>query len=106
MTRATQPSSLGLRQVDLLQGLSTERLDAIGRQCAWRPLRGRPAAGSARGPDRDVHFIVAGRVRVTTYSPGGRETSFRELRAGRRSVSSPRSTAVRVRPTWWRSRPA
>jgi CRP/FNR family cyclic AMP-dependent transcriptional regulator len=33
-------------------------------------------------PDRHLHLIVAGTVRVTTYSPGGRETSFRDLPAG------------------------
>jgi CRP-like cAMP-binding protein len=33
-------------------------------------------------PDRDLHLIVSGAVRVTSYSPGGRETSFRDLSAG------------------------
>jgi hypothetical protein len=36
MSRPLQPSSLALRSIDLLQGLSTERLDEISRQCAWR----------------------------------------------------------------------
>ena len=82
MSSSVQPSSLGLRQVDLLQGLSAERLDAIGRQCAWRPCENGQRLVAREDADRDVHFIVAGRVLVTTYSPGGRETSFRELAAG------------------------
>jgi len=82
MTRAMQPSSLGLRQVDLLQGLSSERLDAIGRQCAWHPFEAGQRLATREDADRDLHFIVAGTVRVTTYSPGGRETSFRELASG------------------------
>jgi len=82
MPRAMQPSSLGLRQIDLLQGLSTERLDAIGRRCAWRPFDAGQRLVAREDADRDLHFIVAGTVRVTTYSPGGRETSFRELAAG------------------------
>jgi len=79
---ATQPSSLGLRRIDLLQGLSPERLDAIGRQCAWRPCENGQRLVAREDPDRDLHFIVAGTVRVTTYAPSGRETSFRELAEG------------------------
>jgi CRP/FNR family transcriptional regulator, cyclic AMP receptor protein len=82
MASSMQTSSLGLRRIDLLQGLDTPRLDAIGRQCAWRPYQaGQRLAGREDG-DRDLHFIIAGTVRVTTYSSGGRETSFRELTAG------------------------
>jgi CRP/FNR family transcriptional regulator, cyclic AMP receptor protein len=82
MASSLQTSSLGLRQIDLLQGLDTARLDAIGRQCGWRPYEaGQRLVGREDG-DRDLHFIIAGTVRVTTYSSGGRETSFRELAAG------------------------
>jgi len=82
MSKPVQPSSLGLRQIDLLQGLAPERFDAIGRQCAWRPFDAGQRLVAREDADRDVHFIVAGTVRVTTYSTGGRETSFRELAAG------------------------
>lgn len=82
MAKATQPSSLGLRHLDLLQGVSTERLDAISRQCTWRPCETGQRLVAREDPDRDLHFIVAGKVRVTTYSTSGRETSFRELAAG------------------------
>lgn len=82
MASSMQTSSLGLRRIDLLQGLHTARLEAIGRQCAWRPYEaGQRLVGREDG-DRDLHFIIAGTVRVTTYSSGGRETSFRELAAG------------------------
>lgn len=82
MASSMQTSSLGLRQIDLLQGLDATRLDAIGRQCAWRPYEaGQRLVGREDG-DRDLHFIIAGTVRVTTYSSNGRETSFRELAAG------------------------
>lgn len=82
MATSPQPSSLGLRQIDLLQGLSAQRLDAIGRQCAWHPYEAGQRLAAREDPNRDVHFIVAGKVRVTSYSPGGRETSFRDLAAG------------------------
>jgi CRP-like cAMP-binding protein len=82
MSPATQPSSLGLRRIDLLQGLSPARLDAISQQCAWRHYEGGQRLVAREDADRDLHFIVAGSVRVTTYSPGGRETSFRDLAEG------------------------
>jgi CRP/FNR family transcriptional regulator, cyclic AMP receptor protein len=77
-----QPSSLGLQKVELLQGLATDRLDAISRQCAWRPFAPGQILIAREQADRDLHLIVAGAVRVTSYSSGGRETSFRDLVAG------------------------
>ena len=82
MTGATQRSSLGLRQIDLLQGVDAERLDGIARQCAWRSYDAGQRLVAREDADRDVHFIVGGTVRVTTYAASGRETSFRELAAG------------------------
>jgi CRP/FNR family transcriptional regulator, cyclic AMP receptor protein len=82
MPRPIQPSSLGLRRMELLQGLSPQRLDELSRQCTWRRFEeGQTLIARDQG-DRDLHLIVAGAVRVTSYSPGGRETSFRELDAG------------------------
>src|SRR6059058_3982910 len=80
--KSPQPSSLGLRQIDLLEGLPIERLDAISRQCAWRAYDTGQRLVAREDANRDVYFIVAGTVRVTTYSAGGRETSFRDLEAG------------------------
>ncbi|WP_427913145.1 Crp/Fnr family transcriptional regulator [Ramlibacter sp. MMS24-I3-19] len=82
MPKPTQPSSLGLRSVLLLRGLSPQRLDDISRQCAWRRFEAGQTLIAREQGDRDLHMIVAGAVRVTSYSPGGRETSFRELQAG------------------------
>lgn len=82
MAKPMQPSSLGLRSIELLQGLSSQRLDEISRQCVWRHFEAGQTLIAREQDDRDLHLIVAGAVRVTSYSPGGRETSFRELSAG------------------------
>lgn len=82
MPGPAHPSTLGLKTVELLQGLSQERLDAISRACAWRPFEAGQTLIARDQGDRDVHLIVAGAVRVTSYSSGGRETSFRDLEAG------------------------
>lgn len=77
-----QPSSLGLRSVELLHGLPSQRLDEISRQCVWRHFEPGQTLIAREQDDRDLHMIVAGTVRVTSYSQGGRETSFRDLTAG------------------------
>jgi CRP/FNR family cyclic AMP-dependent transcriptional regulator len=82
MSAPVQACSLGLRSIELLRGLPVPRLDGISRQCVWRHFEaGRTLIAREQG-DRDLHLIVAGAVRVTSYSPGGRETSFRDLCAG------------------------
>jgi CRP/FNR family cyclic AMP-dependent transcriptional regulator len=82
MSREIQPSSLGLRKIDLLQGLPVQRLDQISRQCAWRHYEAGQRLVAREADDRDLHMIVAGTVRVTSYSAAGRETSFRDLSEG------------------------
>jgi CRP-like cAMP-binding protein len=82
MPRDQQPSSLGLRSVALLDGLSAERLDALARECAWRRCAPEQQIISREADDRDLYLIVSGRVRVTTYSAGGRQVTFRDIAAG------------------------
>jgi CRP/FNR family transcriptional regulator, cyclic AMP receptor protein len=82
MSREFQPSSLGLRKIDLLIGLSVQRLDAISRQCAWRHYEAGQRLVARDASDRDLHMIVSGTVRVTSYSSAGREISFRDLHEG------------------------
>lgn len=77
-----QPSTLGLRSVKLLQGLPPERLEAIAARCRWRTVPAGHFIVARNAPDRDVHLVVHGRVRVTTYAAGGRQVTFRDEDAG------------------------
>jgi CRP-like cAMP-binding protein len=82
MPRNQQSSSLGLRRIGLLEGLASERLDALARECAWRNCSPGQQIISREADDRDLYLIVSGRVRVTIYSAGGRQVTFRDLGAG------------------------
>lgn len=82
MAKPAQPSSIGLRGVSLLQGLSPERLETLARECAWRNYAAEQRIISRSAPDRDLYFIVSGRVRVTTYSAAGRQVTFRDFGPG------------------------
>jgi CRP/FNR family transcriptional regulator, cyclic AMP receptor protein len=77
-----QPSTLGLQKVRLLQGLSQERLEILAAQCNWRRVEPGQLIVARNSPDRDVHFVVGGRVRVTSFSAGGRQVTFRDEDAG------------------------
>lgn len=77
-----QPSSLGLRGIALLEGLSAARLEALARECAWRNYEAGQRIISRDAPDRDVYFLVSGRARVTTYSAAGKQVTFRDFDAG------------------------
>jgi CRP/FNR family transcriptional regulator, cyclic AMP receptor protein len=77
-----QASTLGLRNVRMLQGLAPERLEILAGQCSWRTVEPGQLIVARNGRDRDVHFIVSGRVRVTTFSAGGRQVTFRDEDAG------------------------
>ena len=80
--RSAEPSSLGLRRVKLLAGLSDEKLDAIARQCRWRRFQAEEQIISRDAADSDVYLIIDGRVRVTTFSAAGREVVFGDMPAG------------------------
>lgn len=82
MPKPAQPSSLGLRGIALLAGLMPERLEALARECAWRNFDAEQSIISRAAPDRDLYFIVSGRVRVTTYSAAGRQVTFRDFGPG------------------------
>jgi CRP/FNR family transcriptional regulator, cyclic AMP receptor protein len=77
-----QASTLGLRHVKLLHGLPAERLELIASRCRWRNVPAGEPIVARNSLDCDVHFVVSGRVRVTTFSAGGRQVTFRDEDAG------------------------
>lgn len=82
MSRQVQPSSLGLRSIELLDGLPAERLETLARECAWRNYEAGQWIISREAADRDVYLLVSGHVRVTTYSAAGRQVTFRDFGPG------------------------
>jgi CRP/FNR family cyclic AMP-dependent transcriptional regulator len=82
MSPNVQPSSLGLRAIELLEGLAPGKLDVLARQCVWRNYEAGRRIISRNAADRDVYFLVAGRVRITTYSQAGRQVTFRDIAPG------------------------
>ena len=75
-------SSLALQQINLLKGLSLQRLDLLAQRCVWQNLpSGKPLL--LRSEEKsDVCFLVSGLLRVTTYSANGRQVTFRDVSEG------------------------
>ncbi|GAC1608439.1 MAG: hypothetical protein NVS3B2_17860 [Ramlibacter sp.] len=77
-----QASTQGLRGIHLLDGLSTERLEALARECRWRRYDAGQHIIARNGVDRDVYLVISGRVRVTIYAAGGRQVTFQDEQRG------------------------
>jgi len=76
------PSSFALRRIALFDGLGDASLERIAADCEWRQIDARQPVFSRCSKGSEVFFLATGRVRITTYSPGGREVSFRDHEAG------------------------
>lgn len=75
-------SSLALRHIALLEGLSRQRLDRLAQQCRWQSISAGQPLLLRSEQKSDVYFLVSGQLRVTTYSANGRQVTFRDLQGG------------------------
>lgn len=75
-------SSLGLRSVQLFNGLSPQRLDALAQACRWRSLPAARMLVQRAERESDVHFVIDGELRVTIFALNGRQLTFREVATG------------------------
>lgn len=71
-----------LDNIELLNGLSGDMLAKLAADCRWRDVEKGAEIVAAEAGATDVCFVSRGRVRVTFYSPGGREVAFRDLSEG------------------------
>ncbi|SFM28541.1 Crp/Fnr family transcriptional regulator [Variovorax sp. OV329] len=75
-------SSLGLRSVQLFEGLAPDRLDALAQACQWRSLPAGRLLVQRAERESDVHFVINGEIRVTIFALNGRQLTFREVGTG------------------------
>jgi CRP-like cAMP-binding protein len=77
---ARSPDLLGA--VEIFRGLAPAALASISRRCTWRNYAPEQQIVGQADETREVHFIVAGRVRANLYSPDGQDVTFRDMGAG------------------------
>jgi TolB-like protein/class 3 adenylate cyclase/Tfp pilus assembly protein PilF len=73
---------LGLQKVHLFKGLDNYTLREIAAQCRWTRCARHEYVIRRDGADRDVYFVIAGRVRMSAEAARGRQIIFRDLDAG------------------------
>ena len=73
---------LGLQKVEVFKDLSGQTLRAIADRCKWTRYKRNQYVIRRGGADRDVHFVVAGMVRVTAEGWRGRRIIFKDVPAG------------------------
>lgn len=71
-----------LAHIELLSGLSQPDLQALARRCRWRRFDADQQVIAHLDSGTDVLFLVEGRLRVSLYSPSGKEVSFEDIQAG------------------------
>jgi CRP-like cAMP-binding protein len=68
--------------IGLLRSMSATELRTLELRCRWRRFGAGQQIVDRQSEDRSVFFVVAGRVRVVDYSPGGREVIYAVLGPG------------------------
>lgn len=71
-----------LSGIAVLGELSHDELLSIERRCRWRRCARGQLVIDHLDSDRDLYFLVAGRVRATVYAQAGRQVTFADIEAG------------------------
>jgi CRP/FNR family transcriptional regulator, cyclic AMP receptor protein len=71
-----------LNNIELFEELSAEELTEIQTRCTWHTHNGGDEVFNRSSANRDVFFLVAGRVRIVNFSLSGREVAYAEVGAG------------------------
>ena len=77
-----QPTAQTLAGIELFRELDHDERTAIAALCHAHRYAAKEQVLAVDDPSRDVLFVVSGTVRVTLYSPQGKEVIFRDQTAG------------------------
>ena len=75
-------SAESLAGVEVFQRLGSADRAALAALCHGRRYESQERVLSHKDPTEDIYFIISGRVRITIYSLGGKEITFRDQGAG------------------------
>lgn len=71
-----------LAGIDLFEGVSEEDLLTIESECHFQRHKAGEEIFNRATDNRDVFFVIAGRVRIVNFSVSGREVAYAEIAAG------------------------
>jgi len=73
---------LALKRVDLLEGVGDDVVGELEPQLRVRAFEAGQSVVEFKDDTHEVFFILEGRLRVTLFSPSGKEVAFRDLNPG------------------------
>ncbi len=76
------PKDWSLADVELFRGVDPSTLASARAHCRLRHFSAEQEVFGQESDNRDVYFVIRGRVRVTIFASSGREVAFRELTPG------------------------
>jgi CRP-like cAMP-binding protein len=77
-----QPTGQVLRVIEIFESVSPEDLEALAKRLGWKRYGENQQIISHLDISTDLFLIIEGTVRVTVYSPAGKDVSFRDIAAG------------------------
>ncbi len=81
-TAAVELTAESLVGVEVFRRLDAAERGRLAALCSGRRYEAQQRILSHKDQTRDVYFIISGKVRVTIYSLGGKEITFRDQGAG------------------------
>jgi len=82
VTQQTSHEAGSLSGVRLLSNLTPEEIAAIERRCRWIDVRPGDEVVNKESDNRDIFFVVSGKVAIKNFSLSGREVAFATKDAG------------------------
>jgi CRP-like cAMP-binding protein len=68
--------------VEIFESVSLEDLEALAKRLRWKRYGANQQIISHLDESTNVFLVIEGMVRVTVYSPAGKEVTFRDIAAG------------------------
>jgi len=82
VARAQGAGHRTLAGIEIFRDTDRESLARIEQRCRWRSFQPGEAVIERAAPTHEVHFVVAGGVRVEDQAASGRVVSFQDIREG------------------------
>ncbi|MEM8786288.1 MAG: Crp/Fnr family transcriptional regulator, partial [Pseudomonadota bacterium] len=71
-----------LQAIDLFEDLPTTEIAALVDRCVWHHAKKGDEVFDRQSDNRDIFFVISGRVRIVNFALSGREVAYAECKAG------------------------
>lgn len=79
---SVEPTGRKLEGIDIFASVTPGDLDILAKKFCWKRFRAGQQIIGHLDESTDVYLVIEGKVRVTVYSPAGKEVTFRDIDAG------------------------